>query len=213
MVEHVAKTAQQQLAIEGLGAAERHFLADREQQLEPDLWRIRRAGHAPGKLEHHRDRGLVVSAEDRSVRVLPSAVNQRRLHRRFERHRVEMGAQQNALGTATGDAGKQISCVGADLRAGAVLLGSDPHPIELADNPVSALALVPRGALDPAQRLERLSQLLAFGLGAASHEATAGETVAVAFVLEASRSIARSSAAPTNASNSGAGRSSRDIDS
>ena len=167
----------------------------------------RRAVHqALGELEHHRDRGLVVGAEDRRVRVLPAAIDDHRLDRRGRRHGVQVRTQQDAVRAATPDAGQQVAGVGASGATGVVLVGLEPDPRQLAGDPVGARTLVTRRALDPAQGRERLVQPLALGLAGPPHRAGLGEMLnrGSAPTAAVTTSVAGSSAASGMRSAAGA---------
>src|SRR5204862_223806 len=79
VVEHVAEVGPQLTDVERLGARQRVLLGDREQQLDADRRALDR--DPVRQREHHRDRGLVVGAEDRLVAVGPAALLADRLDR------------------------------------------------------------------------------------------------------------------------------------
>ena len=81
--------------VEGLGAGQRVLLLDGEQQLEAERGAL--DGRAADELEEDGDRGLVVGAEDRVVRVLPAAVDEHGLDRAGHGDRVEVRAEQQVL--------------------------------------------------------------------------------------------------------------------
>ena len=71
------------------------------------------ATSARGRLEHRRDGGLVVGAEDRPGRVADDAVLDDRLDRPLRRHRVEVRAEEErrAAGAASARAGREVAGV------------------------------------------------------------------------------------------------------
>ncbi len=169
VVEDIAVPALQAGRVELLGPEQRDLLAHREQQLDPDRRGLGLGQQAAGKLERDRDRGLVVGAQDAVVGVLPSPVDQHGLDRRRGRHRVQMGADEDAALARAGDAGEQVAGVRARALTGVILLRVEPHLLELADDPVGAFALPAGRALDPAQGREGFVQPLAILVGGASH--------------------------------------------
>jgi hypothetical protein len=218
VVEHEAERALQPGDVELLRPAERHLLADGEEDLDAHRRRLATRRIAPRQLQDDRYGRLVVGAEDPVVGVLPSSVDEHRLHGGSQRHGVHVRAEQHALRRPPRDAGEQVAGLRADRRPALVLLHIEPQRAQLLGQPIGHAALVSRGALDAAQRRERLVEALAFRLGGAPHEAEPRETLTLGSSPSGKGSAsapdsARASAAPTNSRNSGAGRSGRDLNS
>jgi hypothetical protein len=91
VVEDEPERRPQRADVERLGPAEPVLLGDGEQQLQAHRGRIRRV--ASGELEQHRDRRLVVGAEDRLAAAAIDTVGQLHLNRAVVRNGVEMGGQ------------------------------------------------------------------------------------------------------------------------
>ena len=223
VVEDVAEVGLQLRGVELLGALQRVLLAGGEEQLEPDRRALDAA--APRQLEHDRDRGLVVGAEDAVVGVLPAAVDDHGVDRDAAVvDGVEVRAEQDRALAAAGEAREQV--------AGGVLLCLDPHPAQLRLDALGALALVPERARDAAERGEGLVQPRALGVGGRPQELrskrpataspggsspatprSASPEMASSADSAGARPPACSNAAPTKSRNSGAGRSGRDLNS
>jgi hypothetical protein len=93
MVEDEPELGAQAPDVEGLGPAQRALLAGGEEQLES--YRRTLPGEPPDGAEDGGDRGLVVGPEDGLVAVAENAVLPHHLDRGVERHRVEVGAEQD----------------------------------------------------------------------------------------------------------------------
>jgi len=167
VIEDVAPFAVQAGDVECLGARQRVFLADGEQQLDADRRSLDRA--TPGDLEQYGDRGLVVGAEDRVARALPAAVDHDRLDRAVLGHGVEMRAEQDRALRASCDPCEQVPALRAGLLRRAVLLDIDPHRREVAGDRLRAGMLRAERARDGTQARERLVQSPALDLGSGAH--------------------------------------------
>ena len=105
------------------------------------------------RLHHHRERRLVVRAEDRATRVAHDPVVQHGLEVAVEGDGVEVGAEEDrhaAVGVP-GHAAKDIPGRRADRRPAPVLVPFEPDRIELADDPVGDRTLLAGRARDRAQ--------------------------------------------------------------
>ena len=120
-------------------------------------------------LEHDRDGGLVVGAEDRVARAHPGAVVDDGLDRVGLGHGVEVCAEQDRAVAAAGDAREQVAALGAGLRGGAVLLDAHAHAAQVVRDGLRAGALGAERARDRAQPGERLVQAAALDVGGGAH--------------------------------------------
>ena len=163
VVEDVAEVAAQAADVERLGARERVLLRDGEDELEAHR-RAVGAGEAARDLQQHRDRRLVVGAEDAVVGVDPSAVDDQRVHRRAGHHRVQVRAQQQrSLGRAL-DAREQVAALCPRRRRRIVLGHRDAQRLQLRAHVPAQAPLAAEGALDPAQRREGVVEAAALEL-------------------------------------------------
>jgi hypothetical protein len=121
-IAHVPEPAVEPADVERARPEQRDLLAHREQQLEPDLGGLPRAGDPPRQLEDDRHSGFVVGAENPVVRVLPTPVDAHGLDRRGQRHRIQVRAQQNAVGPDAGDPREQVAGVRADAGTDVILV-------------------------------------------------------------------------------------------
>ena len=97
---------------------------------------------------------------------------------------------------------EQVAAVPAERGAGAILGDRESEAAQLSGDGVRTGALASRRAGNPAERREGVVQPPALGLAGSRHE-----------VPTAGCPPERTSAAPTNSRNSGAGRSGRDLNS
>ena len=95
LVVHEAGRRDEPRVVERVRAAERDLLLRREEELDPRVLALL-LEHAPHRLEHDHDRGLVVRAEDRSGGVAHDAVlADDRVDPRLGRHRVGVRAEED----------------------------------------------------------------------------------------------------------------------
>ena len=95
LVVDVARRRDEPRVVERVGAAERHLLLRREEELDPRVLPLL-VEDPPHRLEHHDDGGLVVRAEDRPGRVADDAVlDDDGLDRRLGRNRVRVRAEED----------------------------------------------------------------------------------------------------------------------
>ena len=175
------------------------------------------------RLHHHRERRLVVRAEDRAARVAHDPVVQHGLEIAVEGNGVEVGAEEDRHALdVPGQAAKDIPGRRADRRAAPVLVPLEPDRVELAGDPVGDRTLLAGRARDRAQAREtgrRPATSAAAAPRRSSYEPVptgariggGGRYAAVARTPERAR--LRSSAATTNSRKSGAGRVGRDLNS
>ena len=121
---------------------------------------------APRRLEHHRDRRLVVAAEDRRLCVPHDAVLHDRLDRVDWRHRVEVRAEEHALARRGRlEAGEDVAGGRAHARAGVVLVGLEAAVAQVADDAVGDRPLLARRARHSRQLEEEFQHLRHGGAG------------------------------------------------
>ena len=98
-------------------------------------------------LEHRRDRGLVVGAEDRAAGVAHDAVLDDAARSAPRRHRVEVGAEEDRRPLArSARAGGEVAHRRADARARVVLVDARARGREVGAHAVGDGALLPRRA-------------------------------------------------------------------
>ena len=137
-----------------------------------------------------------------------------RLDRRGRRHRVEVGAEQDARLAAPGDPREQVAAVGADRRAGVVLVGPRGRaPRARRSRGRRTARSSPDGLAIRHSARERLVQPRALGRRRRASRSRRRREAADVAGPGSPASAARASAAPTNSRNSGAGRFGRDLNS
>ena len=139
--------------VEGAGADQPDLLLRREEELHAGV-RSPLLDDPSRRLDHRRDRRLVVRAEDRPAGVPDDAVlADDRLERPRGRHGVEVRAEEDrrpALDAARQPA-QQVPDRRARRRAGVVLVDLEPERTQLSDHAVGDRALLSRRALDRSQ--------------------------------------------------------------
>ena len=175
------------------------------------------------RLHHHRERRLVVRAEDRATRVAHDPVVQHGLEVAVEGDGVEVGAEEDRHALdVSGQAAKDIPGRRADRRAASVLVPFEPDRVELADDPVGDRTLLAGRARDRAQLEKQVDdprrQLRLLHGGHPTSRSRRGRGSAAvrryaAVARTPERARLRSSAATTNSRKSGAGRVGRDLNS
>jgi SAM-dependent methyltransferase len=145
--------------VEGARTLQPDFLLRREDELDA---RVRKAlaQDAPRRLQHHRDRGLVVRAEDRPARVADDAVLDHRLERAVERDRVRVCAEEDGHARVTRGRQAAVDVPGArvDLRPRLVLLPLEAELGEVGADTVGHVTLVSRRARDGAELEEEVEE-------------------------------------------------------
>ena len=158
VVEHVAAVGVEHRGVERGRSHQSALLADREHQLDSGVGQPVEHERAD-RLQDHRDRRLVVGADDRGGGVSEHAVDEHRLERRGRRHGVEVGAQeQGAPGRRRGDAAVQVVAIAADRRAGAVGAHRQAQRLQLRRHGIAAGPLGITRAGDRRQRTEEADQ-------------------------------------------------------
>ena len=115
---------------------------------------------APRRVEHRRDRRLVVAAEDALVAVADDPVLDDRLDRRDRRHGVEVGAEEERLAVGGRlERDVEVAHRRADLAAGAVLVGPQAAIAEVVEHPVGDGALLAGGARESGELEEQLEDV------------------------------------------------------
>ena len=112
--------------------------------------------HQPRRrLEHGRDGGLVVCAQDRPGGVAHEPVlSDDGLDRRLRQHRVEMGAEEErrtGLGVLRLDPAENVAHRRADPPADIVLVCLEPERAQVVEHAVGDGPLLPRGARERGQ--------------------------------------------------------------
>ena len=181
------------------GTVEARLLGNGEQQLDAQLRSRVVRRQQPRQLEHRRDRRLVVGSEDPLVGVLPAAVATDRLDRAPSAAPCPCGAQNSSVRSLL--PGIRASRLPA-LEPTAAPASSSSTSIPSAVNSRVTQSATPRSvtgrAGDPAERLERAVQSLAFGLGDRDHPASASWlAVACGRDLSESRVAVTSSSCPS----------------
>ena len=142
LVVDVARPRVQAAVVEGIRADEPDLLLRREQQLDAGV-RAALGEHAPRRLEHDGDGGLVVGAENRAGAVANDAVLDHRLDRSGRRHRVQVRTEEERLALgARLDPGVEIPDLRARLRAGVVLVDLEAAVAEIRGDHVCDGALL-----------------------------------------------------------------------
>src|SRR3989442_5753406 len=230
MVEGISELRAQARDVEGVCAQQADLLRGREEQLEPDGRLIHRV--AARNLEQHRDRGLVVRAEDCLAAISKYALRELDLDAIRKRNRVEMSAEHHGAGAfGPGDSRDQVPAIRPGLGRARVLLHREPERFELRAHEARRRGFVPARALDLAERDERLREPGPLGragkpvdghylVGAVSEPwnlpergCSIARSPATGSRSAVPRSRARSSAAPTKVRKSGSGRLGRDLNS
>ena len=105
------------------------------------------------RLEHHRDRSLVVGAEDRSGGVADDAVFHDGLDPARRGHGVEVGAEEDRRAGAVPARQPTVEVAGAraDRRAGVVLASVEPDRAQLGEHPIRDRPLLAGRARQRAQ--------------------------------------------------------------
>ena len=115
---------------------------------------------APRRLEHDRDRRLVVRTEDRAARVPHDAVFQHRLERPVGRDGVEMRAEEQRHAVRGRlDPRVQVPRVRPDLGAGVVLVHLEREIAKVRGHAIGDLALLARRAPERGQLGEERDDL------------------------------------------------------
>ena len=151
LVIDVAEPRPQRPGVEGTGTLQARLLLGGEDELDPGV-RDRVAHDAADRLEHHRDRGLVVGAEDRRPAVDDAAVLDDRLDRPVGDDRVHVGAEEDRparCGRLQTDV--EVAHVRAGHRRGPVLLHSEAEVLDVGHDPLGDHPLLSRGTEDPSQ--------------------------------------------------------------
>ena len=117
--------------------------------------RTRRVG-----VQHGRDGGLVVAAEDRLVAVADDPVLDHRIDRVDGRHGVEVRAEEERLAVGRRlERDVDVPHRRADLGAGGVLVGRQPAVAEVAEHAIGNRALLTRGAGDRGELEKEIQHL------------------------------------------------------
>ena len=119
-------------------------------------------GHdRPCGLEHHRDGGLVVGAEDRPAGVADDTLLHDRLESSSGRHRVQVRTEEHRL-TRAGSSRQpavQVACGRADPRPAVVLVPRDAEIVEVLPDDVRDSALLTGRARDRRELEEEIEQV------------------------------------------------------
>jgi len=105
--------------------------------------------HPPSRVQHRRDGGLVVRAEDRLLLVRDDSVHEDGLDRRLRRDCVEMRAEEDRNAAAAVrrlEPAEEVPRRRADLRAGVVLVDVEAELAQVERDAVGDLALLARRA-------------------------------------------------------------------
>ena len=130
LVVDVAGRRDEARVVERIGAAERHLLLRREEQLDPGVLATL-VEHATHPFEHRDDGRLVVGAEDRPAGVADDPVlSDDRVDRGLGRHRVRVRAEEDRRSVRAvrrRDAAVDVPGVAVELRRRVVLVPLEPQ--------------------------------------------------------------------------------------
>jgi hypothetical protein len=145
--------------VEGGRAAQRHLLLRREEELDPRV-RPPLLPQASRGLEHHRDRGFVVGAEDRPGAVPDDAVLDDRLDRRLGRNGVGVRAEEDRQAACRRrQTAGEVPRRSVELRRGLVFVPLQADLRQVRADAVGNRPLLSRRARNRAQLEEEVEEL------------------------------------------------------
>ena len=157
LVEHVAHARRQSRLIECGGAEQTNLLFRREEQLDSRM-RTVLCENATRRIEHRRNRRLVVGSEDRVGGIEDHAVVDDGLDRASRRHRVQVRAEEERRAAVCRrlDSGEEVADRRSDPRAGVVLVGFEPELAQVTEDGVGDGSLFARRARKRGQLEEEI---------------------------------------------------------
>ena len=161
LVVHVAGRRDEPRVVERVRPAQRNLLLRREEELDPRVLATL-LEHAPHRLEHDDDRGLVVGAEDRarprSARRRPRRRPARSPSRAAPCPCARRGRSACRRAVRGRDPAVDVPGVAAEASRGVVLVPVEAELVEVRGDPVGDRALPPGRARDRAELEEEVEE-------------------------------------------------------